>query len=448
MSSSSDSTAAPLGLPPRQGIINRDHKRIPTFDLPPDEQLVVPCMSLLDDTLAEVLEPLRQRVVALPANAWTRAGQAEAGNPTIMRPYHDKLGISNIPFVFCDDGVTTLYHFPWFAAWQAELLPVLKHLGVEPSRLLRCVMARLPAGVVIPVHHDTGKWVAAAHRVHIPLITHPSVSFSAGPSADRLQHYHLPVGTATELNNAAKHMVENKSDIDRVHLMLDFVDAPSATEEAGNAEAGSGGGGGPSTAAPLSPATSPGGSPVVPELIEVRPDDVFVQTRRTLKLQRLVPPPQPRRATEAAGGGATQPPVAPHGFAKDDLLPLCVVIGCAKAGSTSLFDYVAQHPQMVPAVIKETHIFDWCVALVRCCCCCVFLPVCLLACVCSPPPPPPPPPPPTPPTPIPTPTPPPTPPQVLGSAAHVPRGGYAQGRGAGHVRGRCGAREGRTRQGE
>ena len=78
MSSSSDSTAAPLGLPPRQGIINRDHKRIPTFDLPPDEQLVVPCMSLLDDTLAEVLEPLRQRVVALPANAWTRAGQAEA----------------------------------------------------------------------------------------------------------------------------------------------------------------------------------------------------------------------------------------------------------------------------------------------------------------------------------------------------------------------------------
>eukprot|EP00750_Incisomonas_marina_P019554 INCI3566.1.p2 GENE.INCI3566.1~~INCI3566.1.p2 ORF type:complete len:538 (+),score=78.99 INCI3566.1:235-1848(+) len=295
-------------LPQNVGTVPLSDKVHPSDFLPPAERPALTCMTLLDSDMTGPMARLVERVKNLPESAWTPQGQAD--NVCINRPYHDRLGIFNIPFVFCDDAVRTVYHFPWFAEWRAELDPIFERLGIDPARLVRCVMARLPAGVVIPVHHDTGRWVQIAHRLHCPVLTNPNVFFYAGHSEDALEKFQLPVGCAVELNNAAKHKVENLGENDRVHLMMDYADPPSA----------------------------PLGLNPFPPVIQLRSDDAFVQTRRTLRLARLVTPPKPRT---------------------DPAFPLCLIIGAMKAGTTSLFDYLVQHPQVVPSIVKETHFLDW-----------------------------------------------------------------------------------------
>jgi hypothetical protein len=39
-------------------------------------------------------------------------------------------------------------------------------------------------------------------------------------------------------------------------------------------------------------------------------------------------------------------------------LPDVIIIGAQKAGTTSLFDYLGQHPQLLPSMTKEVHFFD------------------------------------------------------------------------------------------
>src|SRR5579885_2674785 len=40
------------------------------------------------------------------------------------------------------------------------------------------------------------------------------------------------------------------------------------------------------------------------------------------------------------------------------LLPDFIIIGTQRGGTTSLYAYLGQHPQIAPAVIKEVHFFD------------------------------------------------------------------------------------------
>lgn len=42
----------------------------------------------------------------------------------------------------------------------------------------------------------------------------------------------------------------------------------------------------------------------------------------------------------------------------DCAFPGFLIIGAQRAGTTSLFHYLSQHPQLVPAIVKEVHFFD------------------------------------------------------------------------------------------
>ena len=61
-------------------------------------------------------------------------------------------------------------------SFQECIKPILETLslwedGVGPSpRIVRMLLASLPPGVTIPVHHDTGFWVSRTHRIHVPVI--------------------------------------------------------------------------------------------------------------------------------------------------------------------------------------------------------------------------------------------------------------------------------------
>ncbi len=66
-------------------------------------------------------------------------------------------------------------------------------------------------------------------------------------------------------------------------------------------------------------------------------------------------PVVPQRVTEAAIAGRDSMRLA---TAPWRVLPDFVIIGVHKGGTTSLYDYLAQHPQVVPAIEKEVHYFD------------------------------------------------------------------------------------------
>ncbi len=65
--------------------------------------------------------------------------------------------------IHCDDFMLRKYHMPWWhqrPEWRDAVEPYFAALGVPAHRVVRCLLAKLPAGTTIPVHHDT-VWVAA-----------------------------------------------------------------------------------------------------------------------------------------------------------------------------------------------------------------------------------------------------------------------------------------------
>jgi hypothetical protein len=112
---------------------------------------------------------------------------------------------------------------PWWHErpdWRAAVAPFFAAAGVPVHRVVRCLLAKLPVGTTIPVHHDTGLWVRQTHRLHAPVATEDRVLFRAGPTERDMRRFALPVGKVFELNNQAKHHVSNWGMNPRVHLIF------------------------------------------------------------------------------------------------------------------------------------------------------------------------------------------------------------------------------------
>lgn len=230
---------------------------------------------------------------------------AAVNNVSICRPSHDAWGIRKVALVFADDFLSRIYQLPWWHDrddLREAVQPILKLLGIEERQVVRLLFASLPPGVTIPVHHDSGAWVRETHRIHVPvLVKNPSkVLFRCGLTENSLQRIDCQPGHVFEINNQAKHAVSNCDDDHRVHLILDYVDADSARTEQPR--------------------------------IQLNAGEVLVQTRRSM--DRLAD----------AGSRPT---------------PSFFILGAQKAGTTSLYEYMCEHPLVVKARRRETHCLDW-----------------------------------------------------------------------------------------
>jgi hypothetical protein len=85
------------------------------------------------------------------------------------------------------------------------------------GRIIRAMAAKLLAGSRIAVHKDTHPSFAAAHRIHVPLITNPKVDFVIRGAS----HY-LEEGVAYEVSNLDYHAVTNLG-ADRIHFIFDYA---------------------------------------------------------------------------------------------------------------------------------------------------------------------------------------------------------------------------------
>ena len=261
----------------------------------------------------------------------------------VKRFGHDAWGVGKAVFVYCDDALTTAFSFPLSRRepWSSALTSVFTQLGVPEDRVVRCLLAKLPPGGVIPPHYDTGDWVGRVHRVHVPVVLDDpdSLHFLVGygdesetasengvaplqgcgvvdenapcaavgafrrvPPSRRssagLQRVDVREGEAFELNNIAVHCVENRGERGRVHLIFDYL-----------------------------PRESDGGAARL-KSVALNEGDVLQQTRRTI--ERVSAP------------------------------PFFVVLGAQKAGTTSLYEMICAHPDVARrARRKEPHFFDW-----------------------------------------------------------------------------------------
>eukprot|EP00521_Asterionellopsis_glacialis_P013944 CAMPEP_0195307810 /NCGR_PEP_ID=MMETSP0707-20130614/37903_1 /TAXON_ID=33640 /ORGANISM="Asterionellopsis glacialis, Strain CCMP134" /LENGTH=488 /DNA_ID=CAMNT_0040372063 /DNA_START=948 /DNA_END=2414 /DNA_ORIENTATION=- len=205
--------------------------------------------------------------------------------------------------------LTTRYQF------QETLKPVLETLQIEEHQIVRMLLANLPPGVTIPVHHDTGEWVQHTHRVHVPVIVPQNLNhilFQCGPTPTSMERINCQPGHVFEMNNQAKHSVSNCSDSEyRVHLILDYVDKDKENDK--------------STSSPQQ----------------------YRRPRRRILLQPGEQLLQTRRSIDRALDCGKRP------------TPTYMTLGAQKAGTTSLFEYIHQHPLAIKPKRRETHCFDW-----------------------------------------------------------------------------------------
>jgi hypothetical protein len=246
---------------------------------------------------------LRTLPVRFKTNLWDEINACQ-NNVHITRPSHDAWGIKKIVLMFCDDFLQTVYEMPWWHShqkMQEAVKPIFEVLNVEPNRIVRLLMAALPPGVTIPVHHDTGEWVRHTHRVHVPiLVTDPAqILFRCGPSEALMERISCQPGHVFEMNNQGKHAVSNcHASKYRVHLILDYVD-PSFK---------------------------------IKTRMKLNPGELLLQTRRSI--DRVLD--YGKRPT-----------------------PSYLILGAQKSGTTSMYEYINQHPLAVRAKRRETHCLDW-----------------------------------------------------------------------------------------
>lgn len=98
------------------------------------------------------------------------------------------------------------------------LIDYVKRYYGDNGFVVRLLLAKLLAGGKIPHHTDAGFSLLNCHRVHVPLITSDDIAFFVGGV-----EINMKAGEFWEINNSVDHAVENRSDEDRIHVIIDWM---------------------------------------------------------------------------------------------------------------------------------------------------------------------------------------------------------------------------------
>jgi hypothetical protein len=104
-----------------------------------------------------------------------------------------------------------------------EFFKPIRHIAEKLEQIYngkkaRCLLVKLKSNSTILPHVDSGYYLENCHRCHIPIITNPEVFFSVGEAT-----IHMREGSVYEINNSHMHSVYNKSEHDRIHLIIDIL---------------------------------------------------------------------------------------------------------------------------------------------------------------------------------------------------------------------------------
>lgn len=164
---------------------------------------------------------LRAEIDALPAGTWSSGAAREithrdAGS-LFLRGYPPKEGAKPI------EDRPVLDSLPY----AREIIET--RLGAMP---LRCLLARLAAGSVVPQHIDQGDYFDRTIRIHVPVVTNAQVWMVCARLC-----YQMAPGEVWALNNSTRHAVWNADpERTRTHLICDFLPSPALLDLLGRGE--------------------------------------------------------------------------------------------------------------------------------------------------------------------------------------------------------------------
>ncbi len=86
------------------------------------------------------------------------------------------------------------------------------------GKVVRSELVVLKANKKVSPHVDGGQMLNISRRCHIPIVTNDNVFFTVFKN-----RVNMKPGICYEINNGMPHSVENNSELDRVHLILDIL---------------------------------------------------------------------------------------------------------------------------------------------------------------------------------------------------------------------------------
>jgi hypothetical protein len=103
------------------------------------------------------------------------------------------------------------------------ITPELDYLTKKyKGNIIKCMFVLLPPNEKIYEHWDSNLLLLFSHRVHLPIKTNKKVKFFINKIP-----YFLREGILYEFNNQNMHYVENNSEEDRIHLIIDILPSSS-----------------------------------------------------------------------------------------------------------------------------------------------------------------------------------------------------------------------------
>jgi tetratricopeptide (TPR) repeat protein len=164
------------------------------------------------------VEAIKDVLAKVPDAKWRESGREKRFE--IHRDTEALLLIKFEDFRFTTPKFSELY-----AQFREVTQPLVDHIAKyyqDNGFVGRMVFAKLLAGGKIIEHSDLGYSLLNCHRIHIPIVTNENNLFFVGGEQKNMQ-----VGEFWEINNAGPHSVDNHSDENRIHLIIDWVPNPA-----------------------------------------------------------------------------------------------------------------------------------------------------------------------------------------------------------------------------
>lgn len=114
-----------------------------------------------------------------------------------------------------DSEITYVHEdHPIFPVIMKQVRKIEEHLD---ATAIMVALNRMAPDSWIPPHFDSKMW-NHTYRIHVPLVSDPIVQFTFN-----YKKYHFEVGKIYEMDNTIEHSVTNRSNVWRVHMLLDLV---------------------------------------------------------------------------------------------------------------------------------------------------------------------------------------------------------------------------------
>ena len=165
------------------------------------------------------VERLTREVLAFDQSEWLPHVQGFAGN-------------SAIPLISLNGEMNDDFNGPMQVTEKLERSPYIKQVLTSFGEVFgRSRLMELDGKCAVPEHRDVNYHWYTRVRIHIPVITNPDVLFYCGDT-----HVHMAAGETWIFDSWKKHRVENASDENRVHLVIDTAGSAKFWQLVGAAE--------------------------------------------------------------------------------------------------------------------------------------------------------------------------------------------------------------------